>query len=149
MLIVINNVVKAVKNMELITVFCCGKLELVINELSMVYHSNEAVLQHLQVSAAFLLIRTFLMYAQGLSIEDGLFNTFRVEAREVQHLVRSILYDNSSSFVCWFDNNVAIGLESTDDIALYLVDVVHYLMKGLGPKCQPFCSDDAAWPAVF
>eukprot|EP00061_Rhincodon_typus_P007017 g28266.t1 len=35
-------------------------------------------------------------------------------------VVCSILYDNNSSFVCRFDDNVAIGLEGTDGTALCL-----------------------------
>eukprot|EP00061_Rhincodon_typus_P006581 g27364.t1 len=43
----------------------------------------------------------------------------------------SVLFcnDDGSSFVCWFDDNVAIGLESTDSIALCLDDVLHCLLS--------------------
>eukprot|EP00061_Rhincodon_typus_P018947 g48342.t1 len=89
--IAINNVMKAVKNMEwfpcfrevlddkgypisripclpseeVITVFHCGPSELVINELSIIFSSYEGILQHLQM----------------------------VEAREVQHheLIRRLV----------------------------------------------------------
>eukprot|EP00061_Rhincodon_typus_P017174 g45749.t1 len=70
-----------------------------------------------------------LVYGQGLSIGDDFFNMFRVEAREVLHR-ESVLFCMTigSSFVCWFDDNVAIGLESVDGIALCLGDVLRYLV---------------------
>eukprot|EP00061_Rhincodon_typus_P013883 g40529.t1 len=49
-LIIINNVLKAAKNVEVITVFHCGTSEQVINELSIVSCCYEGILQHLQVS---------------------------------------------------------------------------------------------------
>eukprot|EP00061_Rhincodon_typus_P004954 g23811.t1 len=84
MLIVINNVLKAAKNIalflcsqevlddegypirciprlpseEVIMVFRCGTLELVIDELSIISRSYGGILQHLQVSVSCLLIRT-------------------------------------------------------------------------------------------
>eukprot|EP00061_Rhincodon_typus_P001323 g14452.t1 len=70
---------------EIITVFRCGLLELVIDELSIVSYSYEGVLRHLQVSVLFLLIQTDPLYAQGLSVGDGCFNMFRVKVGEVQH----------------------------------------------------------------
>eukprot|EP00061_Rhincodon_typus_P014327 g41275.t1 len=69
---------------EVISVFRCGTLELAINELNIVYCSYKGVLQHLQVSVSFL-IRTDPVYAQGLSVGDGCFNMFRVEARKIHH----------------------------------------------------------------
>eukprot|EP00061_Rhincodon_typus_P004934 g23762.t1 len=55
------------KQWEVITFFCCGTLELVIDELSIVSCSYEGVLQHLQVSVSLLLIRTDPMYAKKMS----------------------------------------------------------------------------------
>eukprot|EP00061_Rhincodon_typus_P003919 g21296.t1 len=43
---------------EVIMVFRCGTSELEIDELSIVSCSYEGILQHLQVSVSFLLIRT-------------------------------------------------------------------------------------------
>eukprot|EP00061_Rhincodon_typus_P003147 g19402.t1 len=54
--------------------------------------------------------------------------------------VRSILYDDGSSFACWFDDNVAIGLQSTDGVVLYLGVVLHYLISAANESgIHAFC----------
>eukprot|EP00061_Rhincodon_typus_P002064 g16521.t1 len=66
---------------EVITIYRYAISELVFNELSIVSCSYEGVLQHLQVSVS----SEQIMCMLGLSVGDGYFNMFRMEAGEVQH----------------------------------------------------------------
>jgi len=44
-------------------------------------------------------------------------------------VVRSVQYDSGFFFVCRFDDNIAVGLEGLDGIALCLGDVRGYLVS--------------------